>query len=125
MSGRKTATYTIITQWLDERGLARWARRKGAFQTRVNSLYEGRKVSEHPLSLFNKYVLFAYYAPCTVNEADLEKCEQPIMARACWRRKMKDEYSYWQRQTITLILLLQVLLFFSKRMNRHFLFVLA
>lgn len=73
MSGRKTATYTIITQWLNERAFARWARRKGDFQTRVSSLYKGREVSEHSPSLFNKYVLCAYYAPQTVNEADLEK----------------------------------------------------
>ena len=58
---------------LNERGFARLARRKRAFQTRANSIYKGREVSEHSPSLFNKYVLYAYYAPHTVNEADLEK----------------------------------------------------
>ena len=43
-----------------------------------------------------------------------KKGEQLLMAGACWRRKMKDDYSYWQRQTVTLIMLFQVLLFFSK-----------
>lgn len=48
-------------------------KKKRSFSNKVNNLYEGRKVSEHSPSLFNKYVLCAYYVPHTVNEADLEK----------------------------------------------------
>lgn len=46
--------------------------RKGFSKPKCN-IYEGRKVSEHSPSLFNKYVCILYYVPHTVNEADLEK----------------------------------------------------
>ena len=47
-------------------------KKKRSFSNKVKNLYEGRKVSEHSPSLFNKCVLCAYYVPHTVNEADLE-----------------------------------------------------
>lgn len=48
-------------------------KKRTAFQTKSTTYMSGRKVSEHSPSLFNKYVLCAYYVPRTVNEADLEK----------------------------------------------------
>lgn len=66
-------------------------KKKRSFSNKVNNLYEGRKVSEHSPSLFNKYVLCAYYVPHTVNEADLEK----VWAAYCGQSMLEEKDERW------------------------------